>query len=139
VTLGAAINQALPYLRLEAESMQTAQVRVDRLGPPGLPDPGTGKVSPTTSTIYSGPGRVKPLKRVTAGAVTAGEALDSESVFIVSLPNSALGVRAGDVVHVTAATDPELLTDTFRVVNIEDSEQTTARRLTCELVEARQS
>lgn len=139
MTLGAAINAALPFLRDEAASMQTSQIRIVRMGPPGTPDPVTGQVSPPTTTIYDGPGRVKPGPRITAGAVTAGEALDSQSVFIISLPHSAVGVKPGDIAHVTVSTDPELLTDTFRVVNIGDSEQTTARRLTCEVVEARKS
>ncbi len=89
-------------------------------------------------TIYTGVGRVKPMKRITAGGVDAGEIKDTQSIFIVSVPHAATGINPGDLVHVTASTDPDLLSDTFRVVIVEDSAQTTARRLTCELVEARQ-
>lgn len=138
VGLGAAINSTLPYLQAQAESRMTDTVSIVRLGPAGRPDAVTGKVTTPETVIYTGIGRVKPLPRVTAGSVTAGEGHDSQSVYIVSVPHSAVGLKAGDVVRPTASADPEILTDVLRVVNIEDAEQTTARRLTCELVERRQ-
>lgn len=141
MSIGAAIDKALPFLQAQARSMQTQTVHIVRADPlqQGTPDPVSGVVTPVLNTIYDGPGRVKPLKRVSAGDVRAGEETPSTSIFIVSLPHTALGVKPGDTVHVTSTSDPELLIDTLRVVIIEDGEQTTARRLTCELVEARTS
>ena len=131
MTAFAALGQQL------AEFIMDDTVTVSRALPFGPPDLATGNVTPATTTIYTGPGRVKPLKRVTAGGVNVGDAKASESVFIVSVPHSATGIRPGDIVHITASSDPDLLTDTFRVVIVEDSAHTTARRLTCELVEDR--
>jgi hypothetical protein len=140
VTLGAAINGALPFLQAQAASMQTQHIKiVDNGSLQALePDHATGIVTPQPTTIYDGPGRVKPLKRITAGGTDVGSVKASESVFIISLPHSAVGIKPGHIAHVTSSSDPDLLIDTFRVVIVEDSEQTTARRLTCELVESRQ-
>jgi hypothetical protein len=142
VSLGAAIDAALPFLQSQATSMQTQQLRIVRNGPleSGNVDPVTGVVTPAQTVIYTGPGRVKPQKRITGGAggTDVGELKSSESVFVVSVPHTAVGIRPGDIVKVTASKDPELLLDTFRVGIIEDSEQTTARRLVCELLEDRQ-
>lgn len=141
-TLGAAITDGLPFLRAQAASMQTQQIVIVRNGTlaDGTPDPTTGEVAPVPSTVYTGAARVKPLKRVSGGGDTNdGETTASASIFIVSVPHNATGIRPGDIVRITASLDPDLLEDTLRVVVIEDSEQTTARRITCELVEMRAS
>lgn len=130
----AAMGQAL------AESIMDSTVLVQRNGPLGAPNPTTGVVTPSTqTTIYSGPGRVKPYSRITGSGVTAGEAHDSQSLYTVSVPMSVTTVKPGDVAHVTVSADAQLLTTSYRVVAVERSPQITARRLTCELVEARTS
>lgn len=120
-----------------------AQLREDqgvlkRLGPPGTPDPVTGVITPTHTVIYTGPGRVKPMGRVTANNVSAGEARDSQMVYVVSLPITVTDARPGDVWVTTSSHDPEAASRVLRVVEVEAGSQITARRLTCELVERRQ-
>lgn len=130
----AAAGQAL------AATLMDSQGTVVRLGPPGAPDPVTGVVSPAKTTIYTGPMRVKPYSRITGTGVTAGEAKDSMVLYTVSVPISVTTARPGDVVHVTASADTQLLTrTTLRVVSVERSTQITARRMTCELIEDRSS
>lgn len=128
----AAAGQAL------AATLMDCQGTVVRLGPPGAPDPVTGVVSPAQTSIYAGPMRVKPYSRITGTGVTAGEAKDSMVLYTVSVPISVTTARPGDVVHVTASADAQLLTRTvLRVVAVERSPQITARRMTCELIEDR--
>jgi hypothetical protein len=137
MSIGGAVNAALPFLQASAASMQTDTVRIVRNGPLGTPNPSTGVVTPSQSTIYTGPGRVKPYKRVTANGVSAGDAKDSLALYVVSLPLTVTTVQPGDIVHITASADPRLLTTELRVIVVERAQQLTARRLTCELVEAR--
>ena len=136
----AAAGQAL------AETLMDSQGTVVRNGPLGPPDPVTGVVAATQTRIYpaadspvpAGPMRVKPYSRITGSGVTAGEARDSMVLYTVSIPITVTAVRPGDIVHVTASADPQLLTrTTFRVVGVGRSPQITARRMTCELVEDR--
>lgn len=128
----AAAGQAL------AATLMDCQGTVVRLGPPSAPDSVTGLVSPAQTTIYAGPLRVKPYKRITGAGVSAGETRDSLMMYVVSTPMSVTGCRVGDVVHVTNSTDVQLLTRTaLRVVAVERSSQITARRMTCELIEDR--
>jgi hypothetical protein len=127
----AAAGQAL------AATLMDCTVLVQRNGAPTTPDPTTGVVSNAKTTIYNGPGRVKPYSRVTNHGVQAGETTDFMSMYTVSLPMSAATVGPGDVVHITASADPHLLTTVLRVSSVERSTQITARRMTCELIEDR--
>jgi hypothetical protein len=121
-----------------AATLMDCQGTVAHPGPPSTPDPVTGLVTPTQTTVYAGPMRVKPYSRITGTGVTAGEAKDSMVLYTVSVPMTVTDARPGDIVHVTASTDSQLLTrTTFRVVAVERSSQITARRMTCELVEDR--
>lgn len=135
---GADIAAALPLLRDAAGSMRTVQGRLVRLGAAGTPDPATGLVTRGETVIFEGLARVKPMKRVTDRTVDAGEARDSNSIYILSLPMSVSGAKPGDrwITTDTALTD--LAADVLRVVGVEDGTEQTAKRLTCELVEARQ-
>lgn len=109
-----------------------------RPGPLGTPDVVTGVVTPSHTVVYAGPGRVKPMGRVTAGGVDSGEARDSQLMFIVSLPITVTDARPGDLWVTTSSADPEVASRVLRVVEVEAGTHITARRLTCELVERRQ-
>lgn len=118
--------------------LMDCQGTVIRLGTPGPPDPVTGVVTASKTTIYAGPMRVKPYSRITGSGVVAGEAKDSMVLYTVSVPITVTTTRPGDIVHVTQSTDTQLLTrTTLRVISVERSSQITARRMTCELVEDR--
>jgi hypothetical protein len=136
--LGADIAAVLPLLRDAAESMQTVPGKLVRLGEAGTPDPVTLKVTRPQAVIYQGTARIKPMKRVTDTGVSAGEAKDSKAIYIISLPPSVTGAEPGDQWVTTDATFTDLAGDVFRVVDVEDGTEQTAKRLTCELVEARQ-
>lgn len=114
------------------------QGRLVRLGPAGPPDPVTLLVTRTETVIYEGTARVKPMKRVTDRTVNVGEARDSNSIYILSLPMSVSGAKPGDRWITTDASLTDLAADVLRVVGVEDGTEQTAKRLTCELVEARQ-
>lgn len=137
MSLGADIAAALPELRAEAESMQTVAGRLVRMGPPGSPDPVTGLMTRAETVIYDGTARIKPLSRVTDRSVTAGEARDSTGIYVLSLPVSVTGAKPGDIWKTSDVALTDLAADVLRVVEVEDGTEQTAKRLTCELVEAR--
>lgn len=121
-----------------AAMLMTDAGQLRRPGPPGAPDPVTGVIEPSHTVVYEGPGRVKALARQGDGVVNAGEARDSQAIYVVSLPVSVADARPGDVWVVTSSADPATSGRVFRVAEVEGGSQVTARRLICDLVEARQ-
>ncbi|HEX5996952.1 MAG TPA: DUF6093 family protein [Jiangellales bacterium] len=71
-------------------------------------DPTSGVVTPTYSTVYTGPCRVQQASPA-ARATDAGEAELLLLSRVLQVPMSATGIRAGDRVTIdTSALDPDL-------------------------------
>lgn len=131
MNLGATITRRLPLLQAQAETRMTDAGTITRTGKPGKPDPVTGKVTTNDTTVYSGKARVRPLSRVTQGEVNAGDAADSDTVYIIGLPHGTAGVKPGDIWVTTKSADPAVRTLKLRVLSIEAKDQATEQRLVC--------
>lgn len=94
----------------------------------------TGVVTPATSTIYTGPCRIKPDPA--PGESQAGEREVVTRRFIVSVTTDEDGIAVDDVVTVTASEfDPALVGATLTVAGVIIGSHLTARRLVCVLTE----
>ncbi len=127
----ASMGQAL------AESIMTDTVTISRASGYSAPDP-AGVVTPVMTPVYEGKCRLKSTARAAGSTgVTAGEARDSLTQYVLSVPISVTTVRPGDIARVADSLDPQAPTGAYRVVGVERGSQVTARRFTCELVEER--
>lgn len=90
-------------------------------------DPGSGVVTPTYSTVYSGKCRVQQAGA--ASRVEAGQASLLMLPFQVQVPMSVTGVQAEDQVVITASLDPDLVGRVFVVKDLAHKTHATARRL----------
>ncbi len=94
----------------------------------------TGVVTPTTSTVYTGPCRIKPDP--TPGESQAGEREVVTRRFIVSVTTDEDGIAVDDIVTVTASElDPALVGVSLTVAGVIIGSHLTARRLVCVLTE----
>jgi hypothetical protein len=94
----------------------------------------TGVVTPTTSTVYTGPCRIKPDP--TPSESQAGEREVVTRRFIVSVTTDEDGIAVDDIVTVTASElDPALVGVTLTVAGVIIGSHLTARRLVCVLTE----
>ena len=136
MSLGYDIAQALPGLRAEAESRMTDSCAVTRPGPP-VWNEATGEYTSTVVSVYSGKCRVKSPS-MAGRDVDAGSRLVVVSQTEVHLPLSAVGVRAGDVVKVTACpTRPDQVGREFVLDAPFDGSQTTALRFRVSIADGR--
>lgn len=93
-------------------------------------DPETGAYTvPVGTSVYEGRCRMKPL---TAEDVQAGEREVALRGYRVALPVDATAPEPGDVLTVTASTDPELSGHPLVVTAVELASARTARWLTVE-------
>lgn len=93
-----------------------------------------GDTTPTTSTIYAGPCRVRP-RQTQDRMVEQGGTEVGVGDLVVSVPITATGITPGDIVTVTASTYDETLVDrVMTVLGALHGSQITARRLSCQEV-----
>ncbi len=89
-----------------------------------------GVITPTTSTVYTGACRVQ-VRAETGTQSDVGEASLILTRHEIHLPISAVGIREGDVVTITASTnDPDLVGRTYAVRDVLTKSEATARRVT---------
>lgn len=90
----------------------------------------TGAVTPTYSTVYTGPCKVQGA--MSAGGQDIAEAHLAVLRPFVHVPITVTGVVEGDVVTITASVnDVELVGRVFRVLGPDHKSFATARRLQC--------
>lgn len=114
--------------RLMTDTCQITDTDYDH--PTGV-DAGTGRDLYPQVTLYDGPCRVKPNPGMPRPA-QVGDSPVMKLNYIVSVPLSVTGLRAGNLVRITSATDPQLADRMLRVRSIVAGTQVTARRLDCE-------
>lgn len=99
------------------------------------PAQGTGgkDVYPRTD-LYAGRCRIRPASesRVSGSPARAGDSEFSQESFLVSVPLSATGVEADDLLEVTASADARMPGRTLKVRGVIGGSQVTARRMLCE-------
>ena len=121
--------------RTAAEALMLDTIVVTRLTS-STTDPESGVITPTYSTVYTGPGKVQRSGRQTTARPTdVGEAEVFLSRLEVHVPVSVVGVSTDDLVTVTASTmDPELVGKSFHVRQESHKTFQTARRFGVEEV-----
>ena len=137
MTLGDAIADALPRLRAQAESMMDDTVVVERPTGKSAPDPVTLKQVPTFVAVYEGKARIQRPNSSTAQEVVAGGEEFGLSAVTAQLPFSAVGIKKGHRLRVTAVgplTDPDLLGLVATVQANRTKTHATKRTLICEEV-----
>ena len=135
--LGDDLAAVLPELRAQAESMMRDTIRVERDNGGFTRDPVTLEDTPTFDTIYDGSGRVQRSGQLSPHETVAGEVEFGVNALMVQLPLSALGIRKGDRVTVTAVgpvSDPDLLGLKATVQANLVKSHATKRTLVCEEV-----
>lgn len=120
--------------RAHAERLMTDTCTVTRAGTTSTLDEGTGTLTNTPTTVYTGVCRLKPTqvqdRMVEVGADEVGIASH-----VVSLPITETDPRPGDIVTVTASTyDAASVGRTFTILGALHGSQITARRLSCQEV-----
>jgi hypothetical protein len=131
------IRAALPGFRLEAEGRMVDACTITRAGAGDTTfDPNTGTYTDAAdSTIYTGPCEVQIQDGLNAREAEAGGTELLVSRVTVKIPVAVEGVRAGDVVTVTASElDPDLVGQEFRVLSGFAKSFATSRRLQVERV-----
>ncbi len=96
----------------------------------------TGQHATTSTTVYTGPARIR---RATSSDATAGERELQRSRPTLALPvgeTGAADLRHGDVVTVSASLNPDLVGRTFTVSSLEVGTTATAHRYVVEEVSA---
>ncbi len=130
------IGGVLDLGRRMAESRMLDTCKVTRVTR-GAFNEATGKHSVTTTDVYTGPCRVKH-PTTAAKPADAGSQLVVVSGLELHLPLTGSGVRAGDVVEITASqTRAEEVGRKFTVVAPFDGTQTTALRFRVEVADGR--
>ena len=130
MSVAAAIAEALPYLRREAEGRMRGTCRIDRPGDPV--DDGKGGVAVPTVTVYEGrcylryPGLAFEQNTQAAGSPIV------QSRIVIRVPFG-VAYRPGDIATILTDPDnPQLANTVLRVASIDDMSQATAQRLLCE-------
>ena len=130
------IGGVLGMGRRMAEGRMTDTCKVVR-PVPGVLNEATGKRAVTYTEVYAGPCRVKH-PTTAAKPADAGSQLLVMSALEVHLPVTATGVRAEDVVEITASpTRAEQAGRRFKIVAPFDGSQTTALRFRVEVADGR--
>lgn len=118
--------------RRRAEALMLDACTITRRAAPVYPDTttdgDTGKVTPSVTTIYTGPCKIQAADA--AGSPTrVGEAELVTSSLTLHLPMSATGVTADDIAAVTASLlDPDLAGKVFTIRAPDHKSFKTARR-----------
>jgi hypothetical protein len=101
------IAWALPSLRAEAEANMASICTIRKNDTRPTTDPETGEVTPGVGTlVYSGKCRIQP-GATQSQSQSRGGAETFEFAFIVSVPFSATGIRAGHLVTIDGSPDPD--------------------------------
>lgn len=133
--IGDDLAAVLPELRSQAESMMRDSVLIERQTGT-TQDPGTLEDVATWATVYEGRGRVQRPGTQPSETV-AGEVEFGVSTVLAQLPLSAVGVKRGHRVTVTALgpeSDPDLLDLVATVQANLTKSHPTKRTLVCEEV-----
>ena len=136
MSLGSDIAAALPELRAQAESMMQDAVLIERQTGT-TPDPVTLEEIPTWATVHEGQARIQRTGQVSPSEQVVGEVEFGINAVIVQMPLSAVGVKKGHRVTVTAvgaSSDPDLLGLTATVQANLTKTHPTKRTLVCEEV-----
>lgn len=119
--------------RQAAASLMQTNVVIRRAGEPAR-DPFTGKVTPTWTTVYEGPCRVRFSSSVPRKADQAGQRFAEQSP-TVWLPVHVSVVEVDDVGEVVAnPSSPGDVGTTFRVAGVHAQTHSTSRRLPVEVL-----
>lgn len=95
------ILATLPILRAEAESLMLDACTITRPGAP-VTDPGTGNVTNTATTVYTGKCKVQSKDSATSNPEAGGATFTVVSRQ-VHIPANSADVQDGDVVTITAS------------------------------------
>ena len=137
MTFGDDIAAALPELRAHAESLMTDRVLVERATGTRSMDPDTLEMVDDYATVHEGAGRVQRSGQLSPHESVAGEVEFGVNALMVQLPLSALGIKKGHRVTVTAVdpgSDPDLLGLVATVQANLTKTHATKRTLVCEEV-----
>lgn len=127
--LGDAIREALPRLRVQAESMMMDTCQVTRGTGVPVTDPDTGEVTVTANVVYEGPGKIAG-DRAYERLEDVGEGSLGVQRYIWSAPWSAGPFDDGDVVEILASLmQPHLVGRRFRVAGRDERSLQTAQRM----------
>ena len=125
--LGDAIREALPRLRLQAESLMIDSCTIVRPGPTTT-DPDTGVKTTPTTTVYTGQCKVKAPQRANQPTEVGG-AVITVTPGEVHIPAGGPDLKVGDIVEVTASElQSTLVGDRYKVTGPFDGSFITARR-----------
>ncbi|MFJ8208098.1 DUF6093 family protein [Streptomyces sp. NPDC096033] len=130
-----ALEAALAAGRAAARELMRETILLHRLGAPDFDWPTGTEGTTTSTTLYSGPARVK-ADRPEGREVDAGQQMVSLRRYTVSLPWStpppSLRPRPGDIVDVTASPDARLGGLRLWVTDVGYGSTATAWRITAE-------
>lgn len=118
--------------RAHAERLMTDTCVITRVT--GTSIASNGDTTATTSTIYTGPCRIRPRQTQDRMLEHGGDEVGVGDL-VVSVPIAVTGVEPGDVVTITASTyDADAIGRRMTVLGAVHGSQVTARRLTCQEV-----
>lgn len=129
------ITGALAFGRAQAEARMTDAVLITRPSDaePVL-DEDTGLYAPATTTIYSGPGRLKSTSTVVGAVDAQGQNLAAQSLRLDLPVATSGGVQANDTVTITASVnDPSAVGLVLNVEGVFFQTDATARRFPVEV------
>lgn len=127
------ITGALAFGRAQAEARMTDTVLITRNSTPALDDE-TGEYTPTVTTIYSGPARLKSASTVVSAVDAQGQQLAGQSLRLDLPVSTSSGVQANDSVTVTASVnDPASVGLLLNVEGVFFQTDATARRFPVEV------
>ncbi len=115
--LGDAIAQALPGLRLNAESVMRDTALVSATGAATF-DPDTGQTTNTPIEVYYGPARLRMPSSMVESSSVFGDVDVTKQRFILSVPHDVTGIELDHVVTMIESDDPSALDREFRVISI---------------------
>lgn len=120
--------------RQKAESLMTSTCTVFSAGSP-VTDQNTGVVTRPTTTLYTGPCRVRPaVTGLTALSEAIGGAETFRFDYRVSIPFNVTAVLEGHRLTITSSPDPVLVGTTMEVHRVDRGDNITARRLICQRI-----
>lgn len=128
MTLNAAIEAELPYLRAEALARMTSTVTVRRLSDRADQDEDNGLELAGYEVVYAGPFRLGGSERGGAGSRTldVGGVEVQVATRVGHFPHDTTGLADGDLIDVTAGENAGLV---LRIVEAAWQDQSTARRV----------
>lgn len=130
------IPSALATGRRLADSMMVDACTITRTTGAGAQSETTGRITPTTSTVYTGPCQVR-MPQNAAETPEVGNRTATVQQAIVKVPVAVVEVAIGDVVTVvSSAHDAELVGRTFRVGALHHKTFSTARKLVVDEITA---